>query len=335
MGRKIIYSVIGIGILIASVALAYQKGTSDGRDNGWRDGCTAGFDKCIVTGREDGYKNGYAIGQLIGYLSGLDAGWDKGLRDIVKNGCDDEYYSVTQYSLTYPAKSCERTEEIKYSEMLRFIKEDRTDENKYTDDFNCLGFALTLKANAAKQGIICAVVLLYYENQITGETNFGHAINAFLVTDPPSEYVRKDEPIKLPPAFAIKAGFNLSPFFKIPIQLPPASSSLGQSQTTLSKLFEKQWVSRPSYPVIYVEPQFDQIVYGLSEGGSYKWYFDYGLTQKEENDAEADAEGRPFRWFVPWTPGYTIVGKNEAIQEYRAGPGAKSEDHIVRIVEIW
>ena len=65
-----------------------------------------------------------------------------------------------------------------YQEMKDFLKQDETSEQEYLkNEYICVDFAANVKANAAKEGIRCAYVVIEY----LGIT--GHAIVAFDTTD--------------------------------------------------------------------------------------------------------------------------------------------------------
>jgi len=69
---------------------------------------------------------------------------------------------------------------VSYEEVVEFLKEDRTDENKYTNNYNCISFADDLKEHANTHGIKCALVSFDLEDDYE---SWGHAINAFETTD--------------------------------------------------------------------------------------------------------------------------------------------------------
>lgn len=65
-----------------------------------------------------------------------------------------------------------------YQEMQDFLTQDMTSEREYVaGEYVCVDFAADVKANAARQGIRCAYVVIEYR----GES--GHAIIAFDTTD--------------------------------------------------------------------------------------------------------------------------------------------------------
>jgi hypothetical protein len=65
-----------------------------------------------------------------------------------------------------------------YQEMQDFLTQDMTSEREYVEgEYVCVDFATDVKANAARQGIRCAYVVIEYR----GET--GHSIIAFDTTD--------------------------------------------------------------------------------------------------------------------------------------------------------
>jgi hypothetical protein len=66
---------------------------------------------------------------------------------------------------------------VYYNDVKAFLVIDKTDELGYTPDvFDCKSFASTLKYNANKQGMLCAVVITDYSIE-------SHAINAFDTLD--------------------------------------------------------------------------------------------------------------------------------------------------------
>lgn len=65
-----------------------------------------------------------------------------------------------------------------YREVMEFLAEDDTSGREYADGrYTCVDFAASVKANAAKEGIRCAYVVLEYRG------GAGHAIVAFDTTD--------------------------------------------------------------------------------------------------------------------------------------------------------
>jgi hypothetical protein len=65
-----------------------------------------------------------------------------------------------------------------YQEMKDFLEKDKTSEREYVQNgYICVDFAADVKANAAKEGLRCAYVVIEY----LGTT--GHAIVAFDTTD--------------------------------------------------------------------------------------------------------------------------------------------------------
>lgn len=65
-----------------------------------------------------------------------------------------------------------------YQEMKNFLAQDKTSEREYVEGkYVCVDFAAAVKANAAKEGIRCAYVVIEYR----GGT--GHTIIAFDTTD--------------------------------------------------------------------------------------------------------------------------------------------------------
>ena len=91
-----------------------------------------------------------------GYQYGLSHGRDYAIKHI------EEYTTIIKA--------------VPYSEVVRFVEEDKTETHEYTSSFDCRDFARVLKENANKRGLKCAAVVLTYS--ITG-----HVINAFDTTD--------------------------------------------------------------------------------------------------------------------------------------------------------
>ena len=135
----------------------------------------------------------YSIGWASGFTeAGKQAGYMVGLKEAISvqdetafiDGCNSGIREIVQ-SVCNPSGENQTFRKISYKELNNFLKSDKTDELKYTDNFTCSRYALTLKRIANKQGIKCAFVVLNYKNEITGKTDTGHAINAFLVERQP------------------------------------------------------------------------------------------------------------------------------------------------------
>jgi len=68
---------------------------------------------------------------------------------------------------------------VSYDEVLSFLKNDTTENNKYVPNkYDCDGFASTLYNNAGNAGIKCKYVTVSYNNR-----SIGHAFNAFNTLD--------------------------------------------------------------------------------------------------------------------------------------------------------
>jgi hypothetical protein len=176
-----------------------------------------------------GWARGFAIaGYTAGYNEAISAqdetafvdGCNSGIQEIVRSVCNprDEYQSFRK--ITVP-------------ELRTFLKSDKTDEIKYSDNFTCSGYALTLKKNANDQGIKCAFVVLNYKDEFTGKTDTGHCINAFEVEG--GGQMTADEEKRLE-------------------KLPKLSDITG---------------IQPHSNIIYVEPQTDAIIDDLTVGKPY------------------------------------------------------------------
>jgi type II secretory pathway pseudopilin PulG len=81
-----------------------------------------------------------------------------------------------------------------YKEMKSFLATDRTDEKKYDiNSYVCVDYSADVKANAMKQKIRCAYVVIDYPG------NTGHAIVAFDTTDRGTIYIepQSDDEVNL------------------------------------------------------------------------------------------------------------------------------------------
>lgn len=85
---------------------------------------------------------------------------------------------VIGYIAGFNVKPSVPTGKLSNSELTDFILADKTDTIKFDKDtFDCMSFASTLRDNAIKQGIKCAIVSMYMNV-------FGfHAINRFDTDD--------------------------------------------------------------------------------------------------------------------------------------------------------
>ena len=155
-----ILALIGIGGFVlynAAYAMGdaagYDKGYSAGQKIGYSSGKQDGYDEGYVTGKQGGYDEGYDLGKAEGYEEGHAEGMQAGLGH--------------GYTLRDPT----------YKEAVTFLREDRTDRNKYDEDsYVCSHFARDVGNNAEAGGLRCAFVELRF-----GEG--GHSIIAFDTID--------------------------------------------------------------------------------------------------------------------------------------------------------
>ena len=63
-----------------------------------------------------------------------------------------------------------------YTDVVNFLKSDKTDEIPYTDEFSCMEFAATVHNNAEEKGLRCAVAIVEFED-------IRHACNVFKTVD--------------------------------------------------------------------------------------------------------------------------------------------------------
>ena len=154
---KRIFIAIGILILVGAgsfvlYGLAYSEGATAGYEDGYSVGDEAGYS----SGKQDGYDEGYSSGRADGYDEGYGVGVEAGLGH--------------GYTLRDPA----------YEEVITFLRQDETDENKYIEDtygvYVCSHFARDVGNNAEEAGLRSAFVELRYSEG-------GHAIIAFDTID--------------------------------------------------------------------------------------------------------------------------------------------------------
>jgi hypothetical protein len=205
--RKLILSVLIVICIIALFSFgAYNGIKSSGYDNGYQEGGISS----LASGYADGFNTGY-------YIVGTDA-------------------MVSALPTAFGYVPIER-HKISVEELKTFLKEDSTDSLKVADDFNCLGYAFTLKANSDKVGIVCGVVMLYFDKEQSDHTAIenmtGHALNAFYVRFP-----RK----------VVDTSF------------------LGIQNSPPLIIEERDGI-------VFVEPQTDQLVDNLPIGSSYSVWF--------------------------------------------------------------
>jgi uncharacterized protein YxeA len=118
-----------------------------------------------AVGNGAGYDKGYSAGKDIGYSSGRTYGYNSGKTDSYQEG--------VQAGLGYGYTIKDQN----YDQALAFIKEDKTDENKYAEPTDvCAHFARDVCNNAEKKGIRCAFVEIHHPDS-------AHSIVAFNTID--------------------------------------------------------------------------------------------------------------------------------------------------------
>jgi len=142
----------------------YSSGRAAGYISGKEDGYSEGEAAGYISGKEDGYSEGEAAGYEDGYVSGKADGYDEGYEVGVEAGLGHGY------TLRDPT----------YKEVITFLSQDKTDENKYVEDtygvYICSHFARDAGNNAEAAGLRCAFVELRFVKE-------GHAIIAFKTID--------------------------------------------------------------------------------------------------------------------------------------------------------
>jgi len=170
---KSVFISIGILVLIGTGGFfLYQVAYSQGETSGYIDGYNQGY----AIGQEGGYSSGeaegYHLGEQEGYLAGKADGYEEGVEAGLGHG----------YTLKDPT----------YEQAIKFIKEDKTDQNEFVEEtYICSHFARDICNNAESEGLRCAYVGLIYPEG-------GHAIIAFNTTDEGLAYFdpQSDERVK-------------------------------------------------------------------------------------------------------------------------------------------
>ena len=162
--RIFILALVLVVIAFGGLALyqeAYSVGETAGYNVGYDSGYSIGQEDGHSLGKTEGYslgkQDGYSLGKQEGYISGKAEGYDEGILAGLGHG----------YTLKDPT----------YKQAVKFLREDKTDRNKYVEDsYVCSHFARDVCNNAEVQGFRCAFVELRYSGG-------GHSIIAFDTID--------------------------------------------------------------------------------------------------------------------------------------------------------
>jgi len=139
----------GVAIVLLGLILIFGAGFG-----GYAFGEIGGYNR----GYDLGYEGGYSEGEESGYGQGYIEGYEDGLRGEVGSG-----YTVLK--------------DPTYDELMRFLGEDKTDENQYKEGvYTCSNFASDLNNNAEENGLRAAYVYIEYSGA-------AHALAAFETVD--------------------------------------------------------------------------------------------------------------------------------------------------------
>jgi len=130
-----------------------------------------------------GIWSGYFVGGKVGYYQGLGEGYNTGNTTGYNCGYMVGFEKGKQ-SVVPVLESCGIVPKaVTYGKVAEFIKADKTDENKFVNQYyDCVSFTKTVRENANKLGIKCGVDTFTLEG-INGGNIMGHAINCFETTD--------------------------------------------------------------------------------------------------------------------------------------------------------
>jgi len=142
------YKILSIVGLILVPVLFSVGGIYYGYDSGFKAGNTTGFE----------------MGKVVSYEKGYVSGYDNGKEFVVTHL--DQYVTVPKA--------------VKYDEVVKFLEVDKTSNIEYSEGFNCISFANSIKYNAEKVGIKCGLVSFDISSY---KDSIGHAINCFETTD--------------------------------------------------------------------------------------------------------------------------------------------------------
>jgi hypothetical protein len=129
----------------------------------------------IVIGVTGGYFVGEDGGKKLGYVDG----YDKGKYDSYEKGYSLGYDNGKEFVVTHLDQYVKVPKNVTYKEVVEFLKEDKTSNIKYTNDFDCMAFARIVRENANNKNIRCAIVVF----DLTGTKEISHAVNAFETSD--------------------------------------------------------------------------------------------------------------------------------------------------------
>jgi len=183
---KRIFILIGIlavvclsGFIVYSIAYGmgeaagYKTGHSVGHEAGYSVGKQDGYDEGYISGKQDGFNTGYTSGKTDGYDEGVQAGLGHG------------------YTIKDPT----------YAQVVAFIKEDKTNENKYmgvpdsgytyTGIYICAHFARDVCNNAEGKGLRCAYVDLRYPELAHGIIAFNTIDQGLVYFEPQTDMIAK------------------------------------------------------------------------------------------------------------------------------------------------
>ncbi len=161
---------IGILALIGTGGFfLYQVAYSQGETSGYSDGYSQGY----VVGQEEGYNSGQADGYQQGETEGRQLGKQEGYEEGYLAGNANGYEEGAEDSLGHGYMIQDPT----YKQAIKFVKEDKTDQNEFVEDiYVCSHFARDVCNDAESEGLRCAYVGLIYPEG-------GHAIIAFNTID--------------------------------------------------------------------------------------------------------------------------------------------------------
>jgi hypothetical protein len=186
MINKLLYVIFIVGIIVLSF-FSYTFGESNGSIYGGNDGRTYGYNSGYANGNNVGYKDGNDSGEMNGGIHGYKRGWDDAEIRAVNDLLQKRMPPITPPTSLYIEDSYLINPKIlhnpSYSELVEFLLIDGTNNLKYADNFNCWGFAITMKKHAEQYGLRCAIVSMTYEDKLTGEATIGHVINMFDTTN--------------------------------------------------------------------------------------------------------------------------------------------------------
>lgn len=305
INNKIVWLIIVLSIIVSAPLSysGYQYCLSIGESIGYANGYTYNQDSYTNLGYESGKKDGYDNGSNDGYYIGYYDGWDEGERYAVSVLCPSSISSLPTSIYIDENRALSNPTQ---KELSAFLNDDKTENLVYSDEFNCWGFAISMKRHAESHGIRCAIVSMTYKDNIDDKPVAGHVINMFEVTDPDK--------------IATYANYNPLNGGWVVVSGSPRIYVDAQNEMIVYDIAiggSYRW---------YVDFSEFRRSDKMSE---YNYYKRYGIWGDLRGRIQASNRG------VDYIEPMKYIGDADDIKRYEDGPLIDSHDNISKIVIIW